>query len=105
VVRGPFRGAKRRPITFSVSTPNIQQAEEVTGSEMAPPVAILYGIGIMFVGGLSMIIALLFSMKVRRRHATTQDPRLHPAQRWSQAATPKTPSNPNPNPPSPSAAR
>ncbi|GBF99453.1 amino-acid permease [Raphidocelis subcapitata] len=41
----------------------VHMAEEVTGSETAPPIAILYGIGIMFVGGLAMIIALLFSMK------------------------------------------
>lgn len=40
----------------------VHMAEEVNGSEMAPPVAILYGIGIMFVGGLGMILALLFSM-------------------------------------------
>ncbi|KAI8472838.1 MAG: amino acid/polyamine transporter I [Monoraphidium minutum] len=41
----------------------VHMAEEVNGSETAPSIAILYGISIMFVGGLSMVIALLFSMK------------------------------------------
>lgn len=40
------------------------QAEETNGSEMAPAIAILYGIGVMFVGGLSMVISLLFSLPV-----------------------------------------
>lgn len=40
----------------------VHMAEEVHGSEMGPPKAIMSGIAIMFVGGLSMIIALLFSM-------------------------------------------
>jgi hypothetical protein len=31
---------------------------------MAPAIAILWGIGIMFFGGLGMVLALLFSMKV-----------------------------------------
>lgn len=37
-------------------------SEEVSGASRAPARAILHGVCIMFVGGLALIIALLFSM-------------------------------------------
>jgi hypothetical protein len=51
-----------RPRPAPRTRPN--QAEEVSGSDMAPPIAILWGITIMFVGGLAMVLALLFSIPV-----------------------------------------
>lgn len=39
-------------------------SEEVEGASMAPSKAILVGWGVMFLGGLSLVISLLFSITV-----------------------------------------
>lgn len=41
----------------------VHMVEETTGSETSASISIIYGISIMFVGGLAMIISLLFSIK------------------------------------------
>jgi hypothetical protein len=39
-------------------------SEETAGASKGPPKAIMSGVGIMFSGGLAMILSLLFSMEV-----------------------------------------
>ena len=40
-------------------------SEETAGASKGPPRAIMAGVGIMFSGGLAMILSMLFSMTVR----------------------------------------